>query len=401
MKIEPTVYYQDFLRYFQLAKEQQRLCNVSQDEPYGMVPHEKCGIGDPLMENIALYDVVERKYAGFSQINNDVFYGWTDKHPYWEQMKRNHVSDYRLRAAHDWTGKHADFGLPEFLYIFLLHRICGSGINYSCRPSGYYNTILFKLHRAKNMHEMTEIVRNEASSFYTSVGYQFPQFPKTPSSRWKKGGDYYLCQFAPRLCQDLADYLTKGPKKTLREIGSFMLKWNTTNGLKQYHFQYAATIADIADWYPEYCVLDSLFYYGSNATESISYMARPLEKGKGGTDFLDSIMEMACRDTGGIPYNIEDCLCDSIRYMTNYVRLGEAYNHIDRDAIWNSSKVIHPYGRQIPMLKLGLIKTFNDDSQNFFGDEVLVANNLTPAQYIKKVQACSDFKDWVAAPDKF
>jgi hypothetical protein len=402
MKITPTEYYQDFLRYYELAKKQQRLCNVSQEQPFGMIPHHESGLNDPLMENVALYDVVERKYAGFSQINNDVFYGWTDEHPYWEQMKRNHVNEYRLRAARDWTGKQHDFGLPEWLFIFLLHRVCGSGINYAHRPSGYYNTILFKLHRAKTMEEMTEMIRNEPSSFYTSIGYQFPQFPKSPSSKWKKGGDYYLCEYAPRLCRDLADYLTKGSRKTLREIGSFMLKWNVDNNLKQYHFQYAATVADIADWFPEYCITDSLFYYGSNARECISYLADPTSKGSiKSDDFLDAIMEMACSDTGGVPYNVEDVCCDWVRYITNYVRVGEAYNNVDRDLIWNSAKVIHPYGRQLPMLKLDLVKTFNDPSCNFYYDEVLKQNNLTPRKYIEMVKSHPDFKDWIAVPNKF
>jgi len=400
MNIEPTPYYHEFLRYYKMSKKQHELCNVSSTPPYGMIPHENSNIGDDLMEKVALYDVVERKFAGFSQINNDVFYGWTEAHPYWEQMKRGHVSDYRLRAAHDWTGKHEHFGIAEFLYIFLLHRVCGSGINYSQRPSGYYNTILFKLHRARTMGEMTEMVRNESSSFFTSVGYQFPQFPKSPSSRWKKGGDYYLCEFAPRLCQDLARWLTAGKKKDLREIGKFMLDWNVANGLKQYHFQYAATVADIADWYPQYVNVDSLFFYGSNATECISYMARPLIK-MSTEQLLDEVMVMACIDTGGRPYDIEDVCCDSIRYMTNYVRMGESYDHLCRDTVWNSSKIIHPFGRQQAMLDLGLVKTFNDDSCNFFYDEVIRANNLTPRAYIKLVQSHPKYADWIGVPDKF
>ena len=118
-------------------------------------------------------------------------------------------------------------------------------------------------------------------------------------------------------------------------------------------------------------------------------------------EFLDSVMEMACRDTGDVPYNVEDVCCDYIRYATNYVRLGEAYDSIDRDTVWNSSKIIHPYGRQLPMLKLGLVKTFNDPSQSFYYDEVIKANNLTPRQYIDLVQSHPDFKDWIGVPDKF
>jgi len=399
MKIEATPYYQDFLRYYDLAREQQTKCNVSSLPPYGMMTHRESKMGDDLMEHVELYDVVERKYAGFSQIVNDVFYGWTDRHPYWKKMQAGMITEQRSQVAHDWTGKHDDFSLAEWLYIFILHRVCGSGINYAQKPSGYHNTLLFKLHRAKTIEDMCEMVRHESNSFYTSVGYQFPAFPK-PSSKYKRGGDYFLCEYAPRLARDLADWLVKGQKKTLREIGSFMLDWNVRNGLRQYHFQYAAIVADIADWYPQYVVRDSMFFYGSNAIECISYLARPLKKMKT-EDFLDSVMEMACKDTGSVPYDCEDVCCDYIRWVTSYVRLGEAYNTIDRDRVFSSTKIIHPYGRQLPMLKLGLVKTFNDSTQNFYYDEVLKANNLTPQAYIKLVQSHSDFKDWIGVPDKF
>jgi hypothetical protein len=397
--IETTPYYQDFLRYFKLAKEQQIKCNVSNEAPFGMLKHADSTMGDSLMEHVELYDVVERKYAGFSQIVNDVFYGWSQEHPYWRKMEARMITPQRDQVAHDWTGKHSDFSLPEWLYIFILHRVCGSGINYAQKPSGYHNTLLFKLHRAKTIEEMCLMVKNEQNPFYTSVGYQFPAFPK-PAAGYKRGGDYFLCEYAPRLARALADWLVKGHKKTLREIGSFMLKWNVDNGLRQYHFQYAATIADIADWYPEFVVRDSLFFYGSNATECISYLARPLKKMKT-EEFLDAVMEKACVDTGEVPYNVEDVCCDYIRYCTNYVRLGEAYDAIDRDQVWNSSKIIHPYGRQKAMIDLGLIKSFNSDSTPYYYDEVLKANNLTPQAYIKLVQSHSDYKDWIGVSEKF
>jgi hypothetical protein len=397
--IEPTPYYQDFLRYFRLAKEQQEKCNVSLNPPYGMLSHAESNMNDALLENVELYDVVERKYAGFSQIVNDCFYGWTNKHPYWKKMEAGKVTTQRDQIAHDWTGKHAHFGLREWLYIFILHRVCGSGINYAQKPSGYHNTLLLKLHRAKSIGAMCEMVKNEQNSFYTSVGYQFPAFPK-PTSSYKRGGDYFLCEYAPRLANDLCVFLEAGSKKTLREIGKFMLDWNVANGLRQYHFQYAAVIADIADWYPGYVIRDSMFFYGTNAEQCISYLARPLKKMKT-EEFLDSVMEMACRDTGEVPYNIEDCCCDYIRYCTNYVRMGEAYNNLNRDVIFNSSKIIHPYGRQKAMLDLGLIDTFNDSSQNFYYDEVIKKNGLTPQAYIKLVQSHPDYKDWIGVPHMF
>jgi len=380
--IQTTQYYDEYIRYFNLAKDQQEKCNVSLKPPYGMISHAESDMNDDLLHHVELYDVVERKYAGFSQIVNDCFYGWTPDHPYWEKMQAGKITSQRDIVAHNWTGKHADFKLPEWLYIFILHRVCGSAINYSTKPSGYHNTILFGLHNCKNIEDMVEMVNNYPSSFYTSVGYQFPAFPKPPESgRYKKGGDYYLSEYAPRLARDLAEFLEKGGERSLREIGSFMLDWNVKNDLRQYHFQYAAIVADIADWYPQYVDKTSPFYYGTNAVECISYLAKPLTKMKPEM-FLDQVMERIYVETGAYPYNAEDVCCDFIRWVENYVRPGADYNHLDFDSVWSSCKIKdHPFGRQEAMLKLGLIDTFNNMTAHPSDDAIIKANNLTVEQY--------------------
>jgi len=218
MNIEPTKHYEEYLRYFELATKQQELCN------FGWLPHSESNMGDSLMENVELYDVVERKYAGFSQIINDCFYGWTEEHPYWKKMESGNATIQRQIVAKDWTGKHSDFKLAEWLYLFILHRVTGSAINYATKPSGYHNTIIFHLHECRTIEDMTRIVRIYHKPFYTSVGYQFPAFPKPPEGGdYKRGGDYYLCEYAPRLAREMAEWLEKGGKRDLRELGGFML----------------------------------------------------------------------------------------------------------------------------------------------------------------------------------
>ena len=380
--IETTKYYDEYLRYFALATKQQELCN------FGITLHTESDVDDDLMHHVELYDVVERKYAGFSQVVNDAFYGWTDKHPYWDKMQSGHITLQREVVAKDWTGKHADFKLPEWLYIFILHRVCGSAINYATKPSGYYNTLLFNLHKAKTIEGMTEIVNKHPKPFYTSIGYQFPAFPKIPTgSNYKRGGDYYLTEYAPRLARDLAEFLEKGGKRDLREIGSFMLNWNVENGLRQYHFQYAAVVADIADWYPQYVNAESMFYYGTNAVECISYLAKPTTKMKQ-DQFLDEVMTKIYEDTGAFPYNAEDVCCDFIRWVENYVRPGADYNHLDFDTLWSSCTIKdHPFGRQENMLKLGLVKSFNGMTAHPSDDTVIKAAGLTVEEYKAKCQA--------------
>lgn len=400
MAIETTRYYDEFLRYFELASKQQELSNL------GMVPHQQSNLGDDLMEQVELYDVVERKYAGFSQIVNDIFYGWTEEHPYWERMKAGKATWQREQVAKNWTGKHDDFGLAEWLYLFILHRVTGSAINYGTKPSGYHNTLLFHLHECKTIEDMVEIVNSHPKPFYTSIGYQFPKFPKPPvqeveedlfvgmsgfepkTVKYRRGGDYYLSEYAPRLARELAEWLKSGGKRDLREIGSFMLDWNVENGLNRYFFQYAAVVADVADWYPQYVNRESMFYYGTNAKECISYLANPGDTGlrKGSEEFLDAVMAKIYEDTGSLPYNAEDVACDFIRWTENYVRPGADYAHLDYDNLWSSSKILdHPYGRQKAMLDMGIVKTFNDITAHPSDDKVISEAGLTVEEYKNKV----------------
>jgi hypothetical protein len=399
MAIKTTRYYEEFLRYFELATKQQELCNL------GIVPHADSGLGDDLMHYVELYDVVERKLAGFSQIVNDAFYGWTPAHPYWDKMQSGHITPQREQVAKAWTGKQAVFGLEEWLYIFILHRVCGSAINYATKPSGYYNTLMFHLHECDNIDQMIELVNSHPTPFYTSVGYQFPAFPKppkiehsndlfvgmngfTPNTRvYKRGGDYYLSEFAPRLARDLARFLEQGERKTLREIGEFMFKWNQDNGLRVYRFQYAAVIADIADWYPQFVHRESMFYYGTNAVECIGYLADPIGySNKKSEQFLDEVMNKIFADTNSLPYNAEDVACDFIRWVENYVRPGADYAHLDYDAVWSSCTIKdHPFGRQRAMIDLGLIPTFKGMTAHPSDDKIIKDAGLTIEEYKQKV----------------
>ena len=383
--METTQYYDEYLRYFELAKDQQAKCNL------GNVPYVLSEMDDDLLENVHLYDVVNRKLAGFSQIVNDVFYGWTDEHPYWHKMEQGIHTRERGYIARDWTGMHSDFGLPEWLYVFLLHRITGSGINYSKKPSGYHNTLLPHLYECKTIEDMVRRLNHYPYPFYTSVGYQFPAFPKIPEGKnYRKAGDYYLSEFAPTLCRELAEWLEGSTaKKDLREIGEWMFEWNQRHGLRVYRFQYAAFIADIADWYPQYVNKESMFYYGTNAVECISYLAVNTQKLKKEV-FLDTVMDKIYADTGAYPYDAEDVCCDFIRWVENYVKPGADYDHLNFDTVWSSCKIKdHPYGRQKAMLDLGLVDTFNGMTSHPSDGYIIEKAGLSVDQYKQMVRKLS------------
>lgn len=102
---------------------------------------------------------------------------------------------------------------------------------------------------------------------------------------------------------------------------------------------------------------------------------------------VDEIMMSLFADTGGFAYNVEDVCCDFIRYLENYVKPGNAYSHLNLDEVWNSSKIIHPYGRQKAMLELGLVKSFNGMSFHPTGDKVISDAGLTVTSYKEKVRS--------------
>lgn len=369
---DSELYYQEFLRYHKMAEIQHHECNL------GTTPHADGRVKDPLMQNVHLYDVVARKYAGFTQIILDMWYGDTPVHPYAGQMH-----EVRLPIAQSFTGALARWGLAEWLYVFILHRVTGSGINYAKKPSGYSNTILPHLHNCDRLEDLTRKVGevlSTAAPAYTSVGYQFPRFPnkESPLGRYKRGGDRFMAEYAPRLARDMAKYLARGQPKKLRELGEWMFEWNRENGLAAYRFQYAAVVSDVADFYPHLVDTASMFFYGSNAVECISYMTG----GKRGEKYLDAVMERAMDDTGNVPYNLEDVACDFIRWVENYIKPGHDYDHLCRDSIWNTCRIPdHPYGRQKPMIDLGLIDSFNMLTEHPSDDRILMENGWTVEHY--------------------
>jgi len=166
-----------------------------------------------------------------------------------------------------------------------------------------------------------------------------------------------------------------------------MFNWNKSNGFNAFRFQYAAFLADIADWFPEYINRSSLFYYGTNAVECISYLAEKPKNVKK-ADHLDNIMIKIYEDLNSLPYNAEDVCCDFIRWVENYIKPGVHYDHLNRDAIWSSCKIKdHPMGRQKKMLELGLIDSFNNLNYHPSDNKILENNNLTPQEYKKLINS--------------
>ncbi len=155
--------------------------------------------------------------------------------------------------------------------------------------------------------------------------------------------------------------------------------------MRRYKFQYAAFVADVADWFPQFVQRESPFYYGTNAIECISYLAKPTSRMKKEV-FLDEVMKEAMEETGEVPYNLEDVACDYIRWVENYIKPGGHYEHLDRDTIWNSSSIDdHPFGRQRYMIELDLIDSFNNLSVHPSDDYIISKANVSVEEYRQRI----------------
>ena len=341
-KLKFNLYFEDFLQYYDKAKLVQNKCNLGGASYVG-------SCGDDLIERVTIYDTVERKHAGFQNMLQDLWYG-SSAPKYYKWGK-----DHRKRNDF-YNDLHERFGKKEWLYLFLTHRITGSGASFE-EDHGYRNNILHMLVRPNIHHfgHMQTFIRFHEGTMYTSIGNQIPAFPK-PTMGYKTGGKVYFGQFSIRLVDDTWKFIDKinnsGRKANIREIVDFMCEWNRENGMKRFHFQYTAVAADLADYYPDLVDETSHMYYGKNAKEAMDLFAEKLVR-VSKDQYYDLVMEEAQNKTGGHPKDLEDVMCDYIRYVENYIpdNKQKTYEHLDRKKIWNNSLITdHPKGRQKWML---------------------------------------------------
>ena len=373
--LEPTPYHAEFISYLHRAKQLQDKVNLG---------GQAWRCGDDLMDSVSIYDTVNRRHAGFSNVLMDLFHGRNT--PKW--FKKGD----QLRCIID-ESYVRDRSLDEWLYLWIVHRVTGSGASFEA-DHGYRNTPMFEIAKGRNVKEMSKLLVGVISRrpIFTSIGNQPPMF--APTSCGTRPGAKYLTQDAPILARDLAKWLHKAssPHNRLspRQVVDWMNAWNIKRGMKRFTFQYAAVAGDLADYAPKIVDPDGDFYHGKNAVEcSLLIFNKP--RGMKMPDFLDWSLRQVCdevRPTFGTahPYDIEDGLCDGIRWLENYVPGGGTYAHLCMDSVWNSCSIAnHPKGRQKAMLDLGLVKTFNDRSIKTSDHAVLDSHGLHPSTYMAKV----------------
>jgi hypothetical protein len=264
-------------------------------------------VNDDLMTYIDIYDCYSRNAAGFSNVLQDLKFG--SKTPKWrwqDQERRN------LNALND--DLHWD--LKTWLYVFMCHRITGSGASFES-DHGYRNNAIQHWGRLRDIKDMADdLVEKKAKGIplFTSIGNQ-PPAPKKGVSNVD-----FMVNELPDLLYSFCNWLTKG-NRDHKSIVDFFNDYNKRVGHRKFNFVYAAFSMDCSDYYPEYVDKDSHTYLGNNALRCMKRLSEGWKP--------DEFMDVLQKKTGGRPKDLEDVMCDFVRFGQNYVPRGNGtFDHI-------------------------------------------------------------------------
>lgn len=320
--MQTTAYYDDFLLYYKKAE-------ILQKKNLGLVLSSVIA-NDPLMDHITIYDTISRKFAGFSNALQQLWCGS-------ENPKQHQANPHFDGLREKWSTE-------TWLFVFIVHRMTGSGASFQY-DHGFRNSILATFGtRCLNIDEMIEIIFTWQGPMFTSIGNQPPSIKKPNNSTYATGGAYFFCEYGKQLAYDLAQWLRSGGIKTIRETVEFCLDWVSENGFKRFKFVLTAVAMDIAEYMSDLVDPRSHANYGKNALESLDLMFTP-DEGKHRNDaFYDEVMDFLCDTVVGMPYDVEDVLCDFVRAQENYIPKG--YSHLSIDQIKYNSFDLHPVKHQ-------------------------------------------------------
>ena len=319
-----TAYYDDFLLYYEKAKTLQEI-NLS--SPTGR-EHGHSPFHDPLMAWIPIYDCVERRYAGFSNAIQQVWWG--------------SANPKKWQTVNLFDDLHDVFEVEDWLWLFLFHRLTGSGASFD-QDHGFRNNrvgYLAVLNTGRyGMREAALRLLADGEPCFTSIGNQIPPFPK-PVFPYNRGSEVYIAKHSVQLVEFITGYIKEQSMYaplSIVEVVDLIEAWSRRRGLKMFHFVLTAWVMDIAEYFPHYVDPKSHVNYGKNALESLSLMFDGFKK-KNVNDYMNLIMEATGNDE---PMSLEDVLCDYVRYIEHYIPKG----YIDKLEPWqtrNASTVDHP-----------------------------------------------------------
>lgn len=336
--IQTTEFYNDFIAYYHKAA-------LLQGRNEGLVLGD-IKVDDPLMMNVHIYDCVERRQAGFSNILEDL------------HGKRSPKTLARLPKIRD------DHDKLVMRFFHLFHRFTGSGASFE-EDHGYRNSLIphlldnvlgeIDLSESSEdiMSHLVIYIADYSDKMVTSIGNQPPSLKNKDPEKYRLAMQYYFDNFAIDFIKDYSKYLVAyyyncGGKMPIKKAVDFCCKWHKDRGFKQWKFVLTAFVMDDAEYYPEEVDPDSHCYFGANCLKAFELMFTKPQKKLNKQLWHDQCMEIIVKNTGGQPYSLEDVACDMIRYWTEYIPK-KGYEHLSEDQKKNNStlKVNGEYPKEI------------------------------------------------------
>jgi hypothetical protein len=329
--LQPTPYFVEAYHYYHRAKS-------LQEKNLGYVP-ENFKSGCDLQDNIPIYDTVRRRFAGFSNVLEQLRYG--DQAP---KIVNNRLKgwDYPRFRGDD----------RAWLYVCLVHRVTGSGASFE-HDHGWRNTIVpLMVSDSLGIPPMSSwISYNRHMTMFTSIGNQIPPFNKLKDPFFRLAGIEYLVKIAPQLVDDVWFWFEqrcrygKGPAG-IKETVDQVLDYQRKRGCKQFKFVLTAWVMDMAEYLPHLVDATSDCYHGKNAQEALSVCLRPTVR-MNSQEFFDRGTRLFSNLTGTLPMDVEDASpgCDLIRWLENYVPK-KGFDHVREAGLFNNSSLRYFKGRQ-------------------------------------------------------
>lgn len=264
-------------------------------------------VNDDLMQWIDIYDCKTRNAAGFSNVLQDLKFGSKTPKVRWHNEDRR-----SLNASND----NINWDLKTWLYVFMCHRVTGSGASFE-NDHGYRNNIVQYWGRHRDIQDMSDDLveaKAKGKAIFTSIGNQ------PPAPRKGVSNVDFMTKELPYVMDQFVDWL-QTTKRHHKEIVDWFNGYNATQGHRKFNFVYAAFSMDCSDYYPELVDADSHVYFGNNAVRCMS----KLSQGWTSDNFMDLLRER----TGGRPKDLEDVMCDFVRFGQNYVPRGNGtFDHV-------------------------------------------------------------------------
>lgn len=318
-----TEFFSDFKDYYLKATTLQNRNRGSKVES---------SIGDAIMENITIYDTVNRRYAGFSKALEDV-------HGTREAAFLKRYKTFKLDST-------------TFHFVHLVHRFTGSGASFqptflpdgtrNPNEHGYKNNHVEKLCELGNVDAMAEYLAIVKEPMVTSVGNQPPSLKNPYPETYRLAQQYYYHMHARNFVKDYMTFLMNeeynfGKPSGIKKAVDFACQWHKKNGFKQWHFVLTAFVMDTAEYYPELVDPTSHCYYGANCIRAFDLMFTKEKGDPKKNDYYEKCMAETCQAVNGRPYDVEDVCCDYIRYLKEYVPKG--YSHLPSEKTKNNSSL--------------------------------------------------------------